>query len=204
MLTETMGAEFLLACWHFFYYVWNMKIGLTGTNASGKTSIVKYFVKKGFDYFSLSDAIRDELTTRKLEHSRENLRIVGNELREKFGPAILAQKIIEKLKNPNVVIDSIRNKFEIAELRHINDFYLIALDAPIAIRFNRATSRGRIENATTIEEFQEIENREKSVSQTAQQIDQCMKLADFFIVNDGSLEELYKKIDKIIDNIANR
>ena len=69
-----------------------MIIGLTGTNASGKTSIVRYLIKKRFEYFSLSDVIRDELTLRGMDHSRDNLRRVGNELREKYGAAILAER----------------------------------------------------------------------------------------------------------------
>lgn len=179
-----------------------MIIGLTGTNASGKTSVVEYLVSNGFKYFSLSDVIREELTRRNLEHSRDNMRRVGNELRRTFGAAILAIKISEHISSKNVVIDSIRNTSEVAELRKLKDFILAAVDAPIEVRFNRARSRGRLENAPNIEKFKELEEKEKSRDSTAQNIDQCMKQADFFIYNAGSLEELHNKIDKLIERIS--
>ena len=38
-----------------------MIIGLTGLNGSGKTSVANYFKKKKFNYYSLSDVIRNKL-----------------------------------------------------------------------------------------------------------------------------------------------
>ncbi len=175
-----------------------MIIGLTGTNASGKTSILKYLISKNFEHFSLSDAIRDELSQRNLEHSRENMRKVGNELREQYGPSILAIMTKKKIRYNKVVIDSIRNKYEVLELQQLPDFYLIALDAPLEVRFKRAMTRGRQENAVSIETFQLLEEKEKSKNSNAQNIDQCMNLADFHIYNDGTLEELHRKIDHIL------
>jgi hypothetical protein len=55
-----------------------MLIGLTGRNAAGKGEVAKYLQTKSFYYYSLSDAIRDELRSRKLEVSRESLIQVGN------------------------------------------------------------------------------------------------------------------------------
>ena len=74
-----------------------MIIGLTGKNASGKGEVANYLKSKGFIYYSLSDVIREEATKRGLEHSRENLINLGNELREKFGPKHLAQQISSKI-----------------------------------------------------------------------------------------------------------
>ncbi|MBD3288604.1 AAA family ATPase [candidate division KSB1 bacterium] len=175
-----------------------MIIGLTGTNASGKTSILKYLISRGFEHHSLSDAIRAELTWRKMEHSRENMRLVGNELRERFGPSVLAVLIKKEIISANAVIDSIRNTYEVIELRKLPDFRLIALDAPVEIRFKRAMKRGRQENAVTVDSFRELEEREKSKDATAQNIDQCMQLADFHIYNDGTIEDLHAKLDHII------
>ena len=60
-----------------------MIIGLTGKNAAGKGEVAEYLKKKGFVYYSLSDVIREEATEKGLEHSRENLINLGNELRKK-------------------------------------------------------------------------------------------------------------------------
>lgn len=179
-----------------------LTIGLTGTNASGKTCIVQFLKKSGFAYFSLSDVIRDELSHRGLEHSRENLRQVGNELRKEFGASILADRIKSKLPfDQPAVIDSIRNRYEVESLRELPDFHLLAIDAPIEVRFARAQKRGRNENATDIETFRHVENLERSNSETSQNLDQCMAMADFHIYNDGTLDELSKKLEAVIQTV---
>ncbi len=58
-----------------------MIIGLVGRNAAGKGEAANYLKSKGFVYYSLSDAIREEAAKRGLEHSRDNLINLGNELR---------------------------------------------------------------------------------------------------------------------------
>ena len=87
-------------------------------------------------------------------------------------------------------------------MRNLKKFILLAIDAPIDIRFNRAKSRGRLENAPDIIKFRELEEKEKSIEKTSQNIDQCMKEADFIIYNDGNVKELYIKIDNLIKGIS--
>ncbi len=180
-----------------------MILGLTGKNASGKTEIAKYLASKGFAYHSLSDAIRDEATRRGLPHSRENLIQLGNELRERHGPAVLAQMTRKKLSGRDVV-DSIRNPSEVAELRKERGFFLIGVDAPAKLRFERAKKRGRAENADTLEEFLELERRENSGNEKEQQLDRCFEMADFVIYNSGTLEELRRKVDEVLAAAENK
>ena len=70
-----------------------MLIGLTGRNAAGKGVVADHLKTKGFYFYSLSDAIRDEIRARGQSESRELLSQVGNELRHRFGPAVLAERI---------------------------------------------------------------------------------------------------------------
>ena len=175
-----------------------MRIGLTGTNASGKTTVVNYLLLKGFEYHSLSDVIRQELDMRGMETSRENLRVVGNELRDHCGPSILADRIIAKLGDNNAVIDSIRNVCEVAALRTLEKFTLIAIDAPVEQRYKRAKERGRLESAVDLNSFIEAENKEMSESVIAQNIHKCIALADYHLINDGDIEELFRQIDHIL------
>lgn len=182
-----------------------MLIGLTGTNGAGKGEVAKYLKKKGLAYFSLSDILREELNKKGLEISRENLQNLGNELRKKFGSGVLAEKAIEKIKD-NTLIDSIRNPKEIEKLREFAsksgiDFFLLSVDAPVELRFKRLKKRGRLESAETLEEFKKREQLEMGKEVYQQQLDTCMKMADYFIVNDGTLEELFDKVDKILEEI---
>ena len=183
-----------------------MIIGLTGKNAAGKGEVANYLKTKEFVYYSLSDVIREEATKRGLEHSRDNLINLGNELRQKYGSAYLAEQINNKIKmqlNKNFVIDSIRNPFEAKELQKNKKFALVGVDAPVELRFKRLLERNRLGDAKTLEEFRQQEQRENLKSDTNQQLDATFGMANKIILNDGSLQELYKKIDNWLRELNN-
>jgi dCMP deaminase len=174
-------------------------IGLTGTNGAGKGEVAKYFVHKGYQYFSLSDWLREELKKRGQPVSRDNLIKLGNELRRLEGADILARRVMEKIKESKgpAVIDSIRNPAEILYFRKQGSFLLIAVDAPVELRFARVQGRGRDESAQTLKEFVAKEKEEMSEASEAQQLQKCLEMADIRIWNDGSLAALYAQLEKI-------
>lgn len=172
-------------------------IGLTGTNGSGKGEAAAFFQKKGYAYSSLSDLIRMELKKEGLTPTRDNLIKKGNALRAEGGAGILAKMVLDKVKG-KTVIDSIRNPEEIRYLKRKKDFFLLAIDAPAAIRFERVRKRGRDESAASLQEFIEKEAEEKTKNEKAQQLQACMEMADFTVINDGSLEDFYKKLEKFL------
>lgn len=175
-----------------------MIIGLTGANASGKGEAASYLKSKGFAYYSLSDILREEAGNRNIKPTRENLIKLGNELREKKSPSVLADLIVKKIdKKTDCVIDSIRNPLEIETLRKLKGFTLIGVDAPVETRLKRAVARNRPGDPKTLEEFIEKESQENISSSTNQQLDNCLKLADILIINDSTIENLHKKIDMI-------
>lgn len=183
-----------------------MIIGLTGKNASGKGEVANYLKTKDFIYYSLSDVLREEATKRNLEHSRDNLINLGNELREKHGPEFLAQQIKNKIKNnndKNIVVDSIRNPFEAKELMKNKDFLLVGIDAPVELRFERLLKRGRAGDSNTLEEFKKHEEQENTNNKNSQQLEETFKLAGKIIANDNSLEELHRKINNLIEELSN-
>jgi len=169
-------------------------IGLTGTNASGKGEAAAFFVGRGFTYFSQSDVIRDELRQKNLDPTRDHLIREGNELRQRFGPDILARRVMDKVTGDSI-IDSIRNPSEIEYWRSQGNFILLAIDAPEEVRFQRAVSRGRDESAASLKAFKAKEDQEKTRDPMAQQLETCMQMADYFIQNDGTLEEYHKKLE---------
>ena len=181
-----------------------MIIGLTGKNGSGKTEICKYLELKGFKYYSLSDILREELRKRNEKITRENLIKFGNELRKKFGPGVLATLVLEKLGKGNYCIDSIRNLKEIEEFRKRDDFILIAVEAPIELRFQRIKARNREEDKIDFEEFKKLEKEESSNSDFGQNIEECIKKADVVVDNSSTIKELHRKIDLLLSKIENR
>ncbi len=180
-----------------------MIIGLTGLNGAGKTEVAQYLVSVGFEYHSLSDEIRDEIRSRGLEITREVLIVVGNELRNKYGPGVLAQRILQRLgRDRNYVVDSIRNPMEVGVLRRREDFVFLAVEANQAIRFERSRLRGREGAAVSFEQFAAEEAKELDSEDPAnQQLVATRKLADAVIANDGSLEELHHALDNLIPRL---
>lgn len=183
-----------------------MIIGLTGKNGSGKTAVSEYLRSRGFEYYSLSDAIRDEVRRRGEEITRERLIEVGTELRETYGPGILAERILSGLGNDqNYVIDSIRNPQEVDALRRRSDFTLLALEADAMIRFERSLLRGRENAAQTFEKFMAEEARElESGNPASQQLLATQQKADLSVSNNGTLEELHLELDKALPPLMSR
>jgi dCMP deaminase len=177
-----------------------MIIGLTGKNGSGKTAVSEYLINRGFAYYSLSDEIREEIRSRGQEITREVLIEMGNELRNKRGPGILAERILQRLESDrNCVVDSIRNPYEVEVLRRRNDFALLALEADQAVRFERSRKRGREQAAQTFDQFVKEEDRElNSDDPASQQLLATRQKADLVVTNNGTLEELYRQLDSLI------
>lgn len=176
-----------------------MIIGITGMYASGKDTMAEYLEKKGFQHHSLSDEIRQELKERRLKPIRENMINCGNELREKFGADILAERIKMKLrKNKNYVLTSIRNQEEVKSLAKLSDFILVSVAADVKERFVRISDRKREGDPKTVKELIEKEKGEKSSKKTKQQLHTVAKMAKIIIKNEGTVEELHKKIDRLI------
>jgi len=176
-----------------------MLIGLTGRNAAGKGEVARYLQRKSFYYYSLSDAIRDEIRSRGDEPTRERLIIVGNELRQRYGSKILAERILARIEDDkHYVIDSIRNPAEVEAFRAAKYFKLIRIEAPAEIRFERILGRQRESDPKTLDEFIMLENREAEGDDTSQNLVKVELMADYSLTNDASLEKLYPQIDQLL------
>jgi dCMP deaminase len=166
-------------------------IGLTGRNAGGKTTAGELLADKGFSYLSLSDVIRKEATRRGLPAVRENLIALGNELRERYGPAALAELTAAAMQSDrNYVVDSIRHPAEVGALKKAGSFSLFHIFAPLEARFERSLARARPGDAQTLQDFIRQEEREFASSNVAaQQLLETERLASRTIENRGTLEE---------------
>ncbi len=180
-----------------------MIIGLTGENCSGKGMVADYLQKKSFYFYSLSDVIREELTSKGTEITRDALIKEGNNLRQKYGPSVLAVKTTAKLQtDKNYIIDSIRNPAEVNELKKLTRFVLLKIFSAPENRFERMKERNREGDPKTLKEFLRVEELEASNQNSAkQQLTACMKRADKTIVNDDQPENLYKKVDQLLQEL---
>jgi len=169
---------------------------------SGKSSIVSSLKAKGIETLNLGDGVRAEAKRRNLEPSGDNLGKLMLELREKNGPGAIANLLTKSIKNSQskvIIIDGVRSAAEIEVLRNVGSVKLLSIEATADTRYKFLSSRGRSDDPSSREKFEERDERELGVG-----IGKSIAMADEIIVNsDITLDELteraYKVIEKWID-----
>lgn len=177
-------------------------LGFVGKLASGKDACQRYITEKhNADTTKFSTCLRDILGRIYQPISRENMQNLSLDLRNRFGSDILAQVIAEDVKNSDkdiVVVDGVRRLDDIVSLKGLPGFHLISIDASPETRYERMKKRN--ENAgdadKTFEQFIEDSEREAE-----QQIPETMAAATHHLSNEGTLQDLYDQIDKLIAKI---
>jgi len=190
-------------------------IGITGTFLSGKDTVAD-MIREDFsfkEHHTFSDQIRKEATKIGMTHERENLYILGNEIRKNFGAGELGRRVIGDIKTDRVLVTGFRNPAEIEVFKQVSAeknlyFYLIGVDAPIRIRYERSLQRGRAEeDKKSFESFKKIDDNELYGGETKQEnemfISKCLEMSDFLIMNDSSFENLKEKTIEIVNQILN-
>jgi dephospho-CoA kinase len=174
-------------------------IATVGLCGSGKSIIGDYLEKKGCTKVYFGGITLEEVKKRGLPLTEEHERKVREEFREKHGMeafAVLNQPKIEQAlkKGEKVLIDGL---YSFAEYKFLKEKYngvlfLVALFTPKELRYQRLAQR-KTRPLTRYEavarDYAEIENIEKGGP---------IAMADYTLVNDSGVDELLKKLDKIL------
>jgi len=180
-------------------------IGITGSFGSGKGTVVEYLVsQKGFTHYSVSKFLTEKIVRRGKTVDRNEMTKIANEIRTKNGPDYIVKKLFKKAvsENKNVVIESIRNPEEARFIKN-NGGYLFSVDANQKTRYQRIKLRASEKDSVSFREFKLQEKKESnSTNPNAQNLSICMAMADFKIQNNLSINNLTKKVEKIIKYIS--
>jgi dephospho-CoA kinase len=177
-------------------------IGLAGQIASGKDTIADYIVKKyGGISLSYSQSLRDILNRIFQPIDRANLVWLGQTLVDRFGTDILSKvlsKEIELSDKKIFVLSNIRREGDISCFKDWPGFVLIGVETDPKICYERLTKRSQNtdDQIKTWEQFQKDLQLSTEVT-----IDGLIKKSSIQVNNDGSLEDLYKQVDKIIEEL---
>lgn len=181
-----------------------MILGITGTNGAGKGAAVDYLVQKGYTHYSFRDLITEEVKRRGLPINRPNMGTVATDLRHMHGPAYFTDTFArhaEELGVKDVVMESIRTLAE-ADNIHGHGGFVVGVDAPEEMRYERITARGTATDKVSFEQFRRQEDAEyytKDPNDPAQMnVLGVLKSADYTLMNEGTLEELHQKIDAML------
>lgn len=182
-------------------------VGMTGV---GKSTASDELVKKGFVYLRFGQITLDKIKERSLEINENNEKKIREDLRKEYGMGAFAvlniPKIDRLLKKSNVVIDGLYSwsEYKILKERYGDAMYVLAVYAPPKLRYARLKNR-RVENdekkrfrPLTEEEarardYAEIENIEKGGP---------IAMADFTILNTGTIDELQERVKEILISIT--
>jgi dephospho-CoA kinase len=176
-------------------------IGLTGKRGCGKDTVAKYLAEK--HNFMMLDFTKDVLSPILEKQgkpvTRDNLIKIAMEGRKKSHNGIWAERLstlIKKKSRKNFVISGIRFREEVGVFRKNfkNDFRLVAVVCDEKNRYEWVKKRGTKGEANiTFKNFMEMEKRE-----TERVIGETMKIADYAIDNNGTLEELHEEIENLM------
>lgn len=183
-------------------------IGITGTLGAGKGTIVDYLVQnKGFVHYSVRSFITEEIKRRNMPVNRDSMTLVGNDLRAQHTPSYIVEQLYAQAQASgcNCIIESVRTPGEIAALRGKPNFFLFAVDADPKIRYERAVLRGSETDHVSYETFIANEQREMtSEDSNKQNLKVCIEQADFRFDNGGSIEDLHKQVEQVLQQITYR
>lgn len=127
--------------------------------------------------------------------ARKNTQVLSTFLRTAFGHGVLEAPLIRAIERSAAqffVIGSVRRKSDFFELQKRFKFFLLYIDAPVAVRYGRFVNhpKGDADCDLSFEDFLAFD-----AAETEQEIGVLWEGADFVIENDGTLDGLSKRVD---------
>jgi dephospho-CoA kinase len=175
-------------------------IAFVGMPASGKGEVAAVAKELGYPVVNMGDVIREEVHRLGLEPTDENLGSTGIRLRQEEGLSAIARRCVTKLRVSEggvAVVDGVRNIEEVHLFKREfgNDFLLINIESSTEDRLARIRARGRADDRLMDEERLRIRDERE----LGWGMGESIKNADLTIVNDGTVDQLRKKVRKIIE-----
>ena len=178
-------------------------IGLVGEGGSGKDTVAGY-LERCYDVVSLrfSDPIKELLRLFFDQPSREDQSWVGSTFRERFGKDIFIRAVDRRIRAAGrgiFSINGIRYEEDASFVRSFAKHAMIYVTADQRLRWERSQRRGeKSDDTMDFETFRRLE----STLETEKGIGEIGKRADYSIRNEGTPDELFISVDRIMKKIS--
>lgn len=187
----------------------NKLICIVGMAGSGKSEVADFLREKGFGFVRFGQITLDEVKKRGLAPTEANERPIREAIRAEHGPAAFAilnmPKFDKALEASNVVGDGLYSwsEYKVLKEKYGQNIKIIAVFSPPQVRYERLSQRKsendkdlRFRSFTKEEaksrDYAEIENIEKAGP---------IAMADYTIINTGSLADLKNNLENILNDI---
>ncbi|MCY3412953.1 MAG: AAA family ATPase [Candidatus Heimdallarchaeota archaeon] len=178
-------------------------IAVAGLPSSGKGTFGTVAEEFGFQKFVMGDVIRNECKKRNLEVNRKSSDFVMIDLRKEKGQdavAVITLEWIQKaLENGQklILIDGVRSMSEIKYFRQfLPELKIIGIHANPQTRLYRALSRKRVDDAYSIDAFNERDKIELGVG-----IGDVIARSDYLIIAEDELEKVLELNKQVLKEI---
>ena len=171
-------------------------IAIVGMCGSGKSIASEYYEAKGYKKVYFGGVTMEQLEKEGLPVTPENVKMMRERLRKEYGMAAYAilslPKIEEYAKTNNVVLDGLYSWDELVVLKEkFENLKVISIVVDKELRYNRLSTR-EVRPFT----YEEAKNRDIS------EIENLAKggpiaYADYFILNNGDMDNYNKELDRI-------
>lgn len=162
-------------------------VAIAGRMGAGKTSAAKYLSSRyGFQYARYSQVLAEWLPSEASD--RHQLQRFGWEVTAGGRQVELNARLLSKLdRSRSAVVDGLRHKIDFCSLEYAfeSSLVLLFIEAPEKLRFGRLQAR-----------FPNLQAFQAADSQPVEaHIDDLKQLATAGLSNDGSREDLYRRLD---------
>jgi len=174
-------------------------IALVGLAGSGKSSAVEYLTEKGFPKIYFGGVIYKAMDEAGIEKTWDNQQKFREEIRQREGKDFVIKRVIKNVRDlinagqNKIVLDGLYTWSEYKILKHEfpGQVVVIAIVTPKHLRYQRMIKRPERPmqpHEVDQRDWSEIENLEKGGP---------IAIADYFVINDGNLDQLHQKIDAV-------
>lgn len=173
-------------------------LAVGGLPGCGKSEAINY-LQEQWNCPKVYFGVPPEVRRRGLEMTQENERMVREELRAKHGMAAMAIINMPDLEAAaaqfdKVLIESMYSweEYVMVKEKFGDAFKFLAVYAPPALRYERLTKRP--ERPLTLEQARDRDYTQLTTLNQGAPI----AIADFTVINDGTMEELRAQLDEVV------